>query len=119
TEPNAGSDAGGLTTHAKEDGDHFIVNGSKMWITNAGFAKQFTVFCTVNKELKSKGIVCLVIPADAKGISLGKPENKLGQRASDTRAISFENVRVPRSHMIGKIGEGFKIALRTLDRTRP
>lgn len=119
TEPGSGSDAGSLTTHAKEDGDHFIVNGSKMWITNAGFASQFTVFCTVNKDLKTKGILCLVIPADAKGIVLGKPENKMGQRASDTRAITFENVRVPKSHLIGKMGEGFKVALATLDHTRP
>lgn len=119
TEPGSGSDAGGLSTHAREDGDHFVINGSKMWITNAGFASLFTVFCTVNKELKQKGIICLAIPADAPGITLGKPENKLGQRASDTRAVQFENVRVPKSHLIGKMGEGFKVALRTLDRTRP
>ncbi|MBI4405065.1 MAG: acyl-CoA dehydrogenase family protein [Deltaproteobacteria bacterium] len=118
TEPGAGSDAAGLSTQAREDGDHFIVNGSKMWITNAGHASLFTVFCTVNKELKQKGIICLAIPADAPGISLGKAEDKLGQRASDTRAIQFENVRVPKSHLIGKMGEGFKVALRTLDRTR-
>lgn len=119
TEPNSGSDAGSLSTTIREDGDHYIVNGSKMWITNAGHASLFSVFATANKDLRSKGIACIVVPADAKGITLGKHEDKLGQRCSDTRAITFENVRVPKSHLIGKIGEGFKIALRTLDRTRP
>lgn len=119
TEPGAGSDAGALSTTAKEDGDSYIVNGSKMWITNAGYASLFTVFCTVDKGLKSKGIICLAIPADAPGITLGKPEDKMGQKASDTRAISFENVRVPKENLIGGVGEGFKVALTTLDRTRP
>jgi acyl-CoA dehydrogenase len=119
TEPNSGSDAGSLSTHIKEDGDHYIVNGSKMWITNAGHASLFSVFATTNKELRTKGMACIVVPADAKGISLGKHEDKLGQRCSDTRAITFENVRVPKSHLIGKVGEGFKIAMKTLDRTRP
>ena len=119
TEPGSGSDAGSLTTHAKEDGDHYIVHGSKMWNTNAGHASQFTVFATVNKELKTKGMVCLVIPADAPGITLGKHENKLGQRASDTRAITFEGVKIPKRNLIGKVGDGFKIALKTLDHTRP
>lgn len=119
TEPNAGSDAGGLSTHAKEEGDHFIVNGSKMWITNAGHASLFSVFCTVDKSLKAKGTLCLAIPANTPGIHLGKHENKLGQRLSDTRAITFENVKVPKANLIGKIGDGLKIALTTLDHTRP
>jgi acyl-CoA dehydrogenase len=119
TEPGSGSDAGSLSTTAKDMGDHWLVNGSKMWITNAGFASLFSVFCTVDKTLKSKGMACLAIPADLPGIHLGKPENKLGQRASDTRAITFENVKVPKKNLIGKVGEGFKVALRTLDRTRP
>lgn len=119
TEPGSGSDAGSLSTFAKEDGDDYVINGSKMWITNAGEATLFTVFATVNKELKTKGIVCLAVPANLPGISLGKPENKMGQRASDTRAITFENVRVPKKNLIGKVGDGFKIALKTLDHTRP
>ncbi len=118
TEPGAGSDAGALSTAAKEDGNDYILNGSKMWITNAGHASLFTVFATVDKALKQKGIICLAVKADTPGIQLGKPENKLGQRASDTRAITFENVRVPKKNLIGKVGEGFKVALRTLDRTR-
>lgn len=119
TEPGSGSDAGGLSTHAKEDGDHWILNGSKMWITNAGHADLFTVFATTNKELKSKGIVCFAVDAKSPGITLGKHEDKLGQRASDTRGITFENVKVPKKNQIGKVGEGFKIALKTLDHTRP
>lgn len=118
TEPGSGSDAGSLSTSAKEDGDSFILNGSKMWITNAGHASLFTVFCTVDKALKTKGIICLAVPADLPGIHLGKPEDKMGQRASDTRAITFENVRVPKKNLIGKMGEGFKVALSTLDHTR-
>lgn len=119
TEPGSGSDAGSLSTQAKDMGDHWLINGSKMWITNAGHASLFTVFATTDKTLKTKGIVCLVVDAKSKGITLGKHENKMGQRASDTRAITFENVKVPKENLIGKVGEGFKIALKTLDHTRP
>lgn len=119
TEPGSGSDAASLSTMAIDKGDHFLVNGSKMWITNAGHASLFTVFASVDKALKAKGIVCLAIPADLPGISLGKAEDKMGQRASDTRAITFENVKVPKKNLIGKVGDGFKIALKTLDHTRP
>jgi acyl-CoA dehydrogenase len=118
TEPGAGSDAGGLSLQAKDEGSHFVLNGSKLWITNAGHADLFTVFATTNKELRSKGTVCLAVPAKTPGISLGKHEDKMGQRCSDTRAINFENVKVPKENLIGKIGDGFKIALRTLDKTR-
>ncbi len=119
TEPGSGSDAGSLSTQAKDMGDHWLVNGSKMWITNAGHASLFTVFATTDKTLKSKGIVCLAMDTKSPGITLGKHENKLGQRASDTRAITFENVKVPKENQIGKVGDGFKIALKTLDHTRP
>lgn len=119
TEPGSGSDAGSLSTTAKDMGDHYLLNGQKMWITNAGHASLFSVFCTTDKSLKSKGIACLAVDAKSPGIFLGKHENKLGQRASDTRSITFENVKVPKENLIGKVGEGFKIALRTLDRTRP
>jgi len=119
TEPGSGSDAASLSTLAHDEGDHYVVNGSKMWITNAGFSSLLTVFCTVNKELKKKGLICLAIPTDSPGVHMGKPENKMGQRASDTRAIQFENVKVPKKNLIGKAGEGFQVAMRTLDRTRP
>jgi acyl-CoA dehydrogenase len=118
TEPGSGSDAGSLSTMAKDMGDHYVLNGSKMWITNAGHASLFSVFATTNKELKQKGVICLAVDAKSPGIHLGKAENKLGQRASDTRAITFENVKVPKANLIGKVGEGFKVALATLDRTR-
>jgi acyl-CoA dehydrogenase len=90
-----------------------------MWITNAGHAELFTVFATTDKALKTKGMVCLAIDAKSPGITLGKHEDKLGQRASDPRGITFENVKVPKDNLIGKVGDGFKIALRTLDHTRP
>ncbi|MBY0371441.1 acyl-CoA dehydrogenase family protein [bacterium] len=118
TEPGAGSDAASLTTTAKDMGDHYLLNGSKMWITNAGHASLYSVFCTTDKALKGKGICCLAVDAKSPGITLGRHENKLGQRASDTRAITFENVKVPKENLIGKVGEGFKVALKTLDRTR-
>ncbi len=118
TEPGSGSDAASLCTLAKDCGDHYLVNGSKMWISNAGYAEFYTVFATVDVALKQKGMVCLVVPRTSQGIQLGKPEQKLGQHASDTRAITFENVKVPKKDLIGKVGEGFKIALRTLDHTR-
>jgi acyl-CoA dehydrogenase len=118
TEPGSGSDAGSLSTLATDAGDHYVLNGSKMWITNAGVADLYSVFCTVDKSLGKKGIICLAVDTKTPGIHLGKAENKMGQRASDTRAITFENVKVPKANLIGKVGEGFKIALRTLDRTR-
>ncbi len=119
TEPNAGSDAASISTQVLEDGDYLIINGSKMFITNAGVASIYTVFGTVDKKKGSKGTVCVVIPKDTPGISLGKPEKKLGQRCSDTRSITFENVKVSKENLIGKIGDGLKIAFSSLDRTRP
>jgi len=118
TEPGSGSDAGGMSTIAKDMGDHWLLNGSKMWITNAGFADLFSVFATTDKTLRAKGTVCLAVDAKSPGISLGKHEDKMGQRCSDTRSITFENVKVPKKNQIGKVGEGFKIAMATLDRTR-
>lgn len=119
TEPGAGSDAAGLSSSIRADGDHYILNGSKQWITNGGVAHQYTVFATLDKALKHKGICCLVVPADAPGISKGPHENKLGQRCSNTVALTFENVRVPVANRIGAEGEGFKIAMKTLDLSRP
>lgn len=119
TEPGAGSDAAGLSTQVTIDGDEYVINGSKQWITNGGYASQFTVFATHDKSKRAKGISCLVVPADSKGISLGHHEDKLGQRCSNTVAVNFDNVRIPKSNLIGKEGEGFKIAMQTLDFTRP
>jgi acyl-CoA dehydrogenase len=119
TEPGAGSDAGGLQTTVEDGGDCWIINGSKQWITNAGYASQFTVFATIDKSKKHRGICCLVVPRATPGVSIGHHENKMGQRCSDTCRVTFDNVRVPKSHMIGAVGEGFKIAMQTLDASRP
>lgn len=119
TEPGAGSDAAGLQTSVEDGGDVWIINGSKQWITNAGYASQYTVFATIDKSRKHKGICCLVVPRDTAGITVGQHENKMGQRGSDTCAVTFDNVRVPKDHMIGAPGDGFKIAMQTLDASRP
>ncbi len=119
TEPGAGSDAAGLQTTVEDGGDAWIINGSKQWITNAGYARQYTVFATYDRSKKHKGICCLVVPRETPGITVGSHENKMGQRSSDTCAVTFDNVRVPKDHMIGAPGEGFKIAMQTLDASRP
>ncbi len=119
TEPNAGSDVAGMSTTITEDGDEYVINGSKMWITNGTHAEQFTLFGKSDPQAGHRGITCLVVPGDAKGISRGKPERKMGQNASDTIGLTFEDVRVPKSNRIGKEGEGFKIAMKTLDASRP
>lgn len=119
SEPGSGSDAASLSTQVKQDGDSFIISGNKQWITNGGVASQYTVFATIDKAKKHKGICCLVVPADLPGVSHGPHENKLGQRCSNTTTVSFDNVRVAAQNLIGQIGEGFKIAMKTLDITRP
>jgi acyl-CoA dehydrogenase len=119
SEPGAGSDAAGIQTTVEDGGDVWIVNGSKQWITNAGYASQFTVFATADKSKKHKGICCVVIPRSTPGVAVGHHENKMGQRCSDTCRVTFDNVRVPKDHMIGAVGEGFKIAMQTLDASRP
>ena len=119
TEPGAGSDAGGLQTSITDRGDHYEVTGSKQWITNGGYATQYTLFGSIDKSKKHKGICCLVIPADSPGISKGHHENKLGQRCSNTVALTFDAVKVPKENMIGAEGEGFKVAMGTLDASRP
>jgi acyl-CoA dehydrogenase len=119
TEPGAGSDAAGLQTTVEDAGDCWVINGSKQWITNAGHASQFTVFATIDKTKKHKGICCLAVPRNTPGISVGHHENKMGQRCSDTCRVTFDNVRVPKDHMIGVPGEGFAIAMKTLDASRP
>jgi acyl-CoA dehydrogenase len=119
TEPGAGSDAAGLQTTVEDGGESWILNGAKQWITNAGYAEQFTVFATIDRAKRHKGICCLVVPRAAEGVAVGPHENKMGQRSSDTRAVTFTNVRIPKDHMIGAPGEGFRIAMQTLDASRP
>ena len=119
TEPSAGSDVAGLTTTARRDGDHYIVNGQKQWITNGEYADQFTLFCTTEKTKRHKGLMCLVVEGRPKGLTVGKHENKMGQRASNTVTLNFEDVKIPVANRIGAEGEGFSIAMATLDNSRP
>ncbi len=119
TEPGNGSDAAGIQTTIKDGGDHWILNGEKMWITNAGHASLFVVYCTTDPKLRHKGISALVVPSDLEGIEVGKKEEKMGQNCSDTRGIRFENVKVPKENLLGDPGDGWKIAMKTLDHSRP
>jgi acyl-CoA dehydrogenase len=119
SEPNAGSDVAGMQLLAEKDGDDYVLNGTKCWITNGGEADLYTVFATLDRSTRHKGICAFVVPRETPGLEPGKKEEKMGQRASDTRVVHFDNVRVPASQRLGAEGEGFKIAMRTLDRTRP
>lgn len=119
TEPGAGSDVAGMRCTARREGDFYILNGQKQWITNGEYAHQFSVFCTTDTSLKHKGIMCVVVEGRPQGLTIGKHENKLGQRASNTVTLTFEDVKVPVANRIGKEGEGFMIAMSTLDNSRP
>ncbi len=119
SEPNAGSDVAGLTTRLTKVDGGYRLNGNKQWITNGGVADQYSVFATLDPALRHKGICCVVVPADAPGVSRGHHENKMGQRASNTTTVTFEDVFVPEASRIGGEGEGFAIAMKTLDLSRP
>lgn len=119
SEPDAGSDVAGLKTRYRKVGDEYVLTGTKMWITNAGVANWFVIFATADPSQGHRGISAFIVPADTEGLSLGKPEDKLGQRASDTRQVFLEDARVPAKNLLGAEGEGFKLAMRTFDRTRP
>jgi len=119
SEPGAGSDVAGMQLHAEKDGDTYVLNGTKAWITNGGEADLYTVFATLDRHSRHKGVCAFVVPRDTPGLTPGKKEDKLGQRASDTRVIHFDGVRVPAAQRLGAEGQGFAIAMQTLDRTRP
>src|SRR5438128_2584292 len=119
SEPNSGSDAFALETRAREDGDHFVLNGRKLWITNAKEAGLFIVFATVNRELGYKGITAFLVPrSGTPGFAVGKKEDKLGIRASSTCELILEDCRVPRANVLGDIGKGYKVAIETLNEGR-
>lgn len=118
SEPGNGSDAGAASTTAVANGDKFILNGTKAWITNAFEAEAAVVFATTNKELKHKGITAFVVPKGLTGFSLGKKEDKLGIRGSSTCYLIFEDCEIPKENIIGEAGYGFKIAMKTLDAGR-
>lgn len=119
TEPGAGSDVAGIRTTAKKVGDEYILNGSKMWITNGSVANWFFVLAYTDPSAKHRGMSGFIVDAKSPGVTVGKKEWNMGQRASDTRGITFEDVRVPAKNLLGKEGDGFRIAMSAFDHTRP
>jgi alkylation response protein AidB-like acyl-CoA dehydrogenase len=119
SEPEAGSDPGGMLTRARRDGDEWVINGTKNWITNLGVADFYVVFVVTDPDAgHSRGITAFVVEADRPGFSVGKLEHKLGIRGSPTGQPIFDGVRVPQENVIGEVNEGFKVAMATLDRSR-
>ncbi|OIV38638.1 acyl-CoA dehydrogenase [Mangrovactinospora gilvigrisea] len=118
SEPDAGSDAAGMKTKAVRDGDHYVLNGVKRWITNAGVSDYYTVMAVTDPSKRSRGISAFVVEKDDEGVSFGAPEKKLGIKGSPTREVYLDNVRIPADRMIGEEGTGFATAMRTLDHTR-
>jgi acyl-CoA dehydrogenase len=119
TEPDAGSDVSGMKTRAVKKGDKYVISGSKTFITNGGHASWYTVYAKTDPEAGHRGITAFVVDRDADGVTVDKKEDKLGQRASNTATISFDEVEVPAENMLGEENKGFKLAMMTLDRTRP
>jgi alkylation response protein AidB-like acyl-CoA dehydrogenase len=119
TEPQAGSDAGAISTIAKRDGDHYVLNGTKQWITNGGEAEIYCVFALTNPEKGPRGASCIVVEKGTPGFEFGKKEDKLGIRASSTRELSFQDCRVPVANRLGREGTGFITAMRVFDVSRP
>jgi butyryl-CoA dehydrogenase len=115
TEPVAGSDPASMATTAREDGDDYVLDGSKIFISNGGVAQVALVWAQTDRELKHKGISCFIVDADTPGYTVGAEEKKLGIRGSNTVELHFENCRVPKANLLGKAGEGFRIAMQTLD----
>ncbi|GAA0625200.1 acyl-CoA dehydrogenase [Streptomyces crystallinus] len=118
SEPDAGSDAAGMKTRAVRDGDFWVLNGVKRWITNAGVSDYYTVMAVTDPEKRSKGISAFVVEKSDEGVSFGAPEKKLGIKGSPTREVYLDNVRIPADRMIGAEGTGFATAMKTLDHTR-
>ena len=118
SEPDAGSDAVGMKTRAVRDGDTYVLNGVKRWITNAGVSEFYTVMAVTDPDKRSKGISAFVVEKGDEGVSFGAPEKKLGIKGSPTREVYLDDVRIPADRMIGAEGTGFETAMRTLDHTR-
>ncbi|WP_431913028.1 acyl-CoA dehydrogenase family protein [Micromonospora carbonacea] len=118
SEPEAGSDAAGMRTRAERDGDTWVLNGVKRWITNAGLSEFYTVFAVTDPAARSRGISAFVVERSDPGISFGAPERKLGIKGSPTREVYFDDCRIPADRIIGAPGTGFATAMRTLDHTR-
>jgi alkylation response protein AidB-like acyl-CoA dehydrogenase len=118
SEPEAGSDAAGMRARAVRDGDDWVLNGVKRWITNAGTSEYYTVFASTNPDARSRGISAFIVEKGDEGFTFGELEKKLGIKGSPTRELYLDNVRIPADRLIGTEGDGFKLALRTLDHTR-
>lgn len=119
TEPAAGSDAAGIQCKAEKHGDDWVLSGQKLFITNASFANWMVVFATVDASQRHRGIMAFVVESESPGLSIGKKEDKMGQRASDTATVILEDVVVPKKNVIAEAGAGFRVAMQTFDRTRP
>ena len=120
TEPGAGSDVQALRTRAVKQGDRWILNGSKMWITNAGVADWYFVVAVTDPEKKARGgMTAFIVEREWKGVEVGKKEWNMGQRCSDTHGITFEEVEIPEENVVGEVGQGWMLAMRTFDKSRP
>jgi len=119
SEPDAGSDVAALSTKVRKDGGDYVISGQKRWITNGGVADWYTVLATFDRGLKHKGIACFIVDAKTPGVKVGREENKMGQRCSNTCDVLFEDVRIPARNLLGTEDGGFKIAMKTFDRSRP
>ena len=119
TEPGAGSDVQGIQTTATRHGNDYVLNGSKMWITNGGVADWYFVLAYTDPAQKYRGMSAFIVPRETEGVVVGKKENNMGQRASDTRAVTFQNIRVPIENRLGEEGDGFRAAMTAFDHSRP
>lgn len=119
TEPNAGSDAASVSTKARLEGDEYVLNGTKCFITNGGIAGVYTVFASTDLSKGTKGLSAFFVERDRPGVSIGKHEDKMGIRLSNTTEVIFDECRIPKDHLIGEEGKGFVYAMKTLDTSRP
>lgn len=119
TESNAGSDVGGIQTTAVEDGDYYVLNGTKQWITNGGEAEIYSIIAATNKAKGARGLSAFIVEKGTKGFSFGKKEDKMGIRASVTSELVFEDCKVPKENMLGRKGAGFMVSMKTFDKSRP
>jgi acyl-CoA dehydrogenase len=119
SEPDAGSDVAGLKTRFEKHGGDYVLNGQKCWITNANYAGFYVIFATSSPDKRHKGIAAFIVDRDTQGLKVGKKEDKLGQRASDTAQVVLEDVRIPPAQVLAPPGQGFKLAMETFNQTRP
>ncbi|MEO7111215.1 MAG: acyl-CoA dehydrogenase family protein [Polyangiaceae bacterium] len=119
SEPDAGSDVAGLKTRFSKHGDDYVLTGQKCWITNASYARFYVIFATSDPSTRHKGIASFIVDRDSPGLKVGKKEDKLGQRASDTAVVHLDEVKVPKANLLAPEGHGFKLAMETFNQTRP